>query len=255
MRTKKEDVSIEVIAVTQEEVTGLIHGTQPVILNRINDKAMRELLQPHGKKSVAEKKSAAKHDPLAEFRSAPYTIADPTAPTLLAMPGAAFKGALAKAALDLPGASKSQIGRLTFVPEWNVPIYGKPELFMSVTRNSDMNRTPDIRTRVIVPEWAAVLTVRYVTPLLQQKAVQNLLATAGVTIGVGDWRPEKGKGSFGQFELVSADNADLLRIMKEGGRAAQIEAMENPVCFDDDTRELLEWYTAEVARRGFKKSA
>ena len=68
--------------------------------------------------------------------------------------------------------------------------------------------------------------------------------------GVGDWRPEKGSGNFGQFELVSEDDADYLRIIETGGRQEQIDAMESPTPYDQDTEELLEWFNDEIDRRG-----
>ena len=68
--------------------------------------------------------------------------------------------------------------------------------------------------------------------------------------GVGDWRPEKGSGNFGQFELVSEDDADYLRIIETGGRQEQIDPMESPTPYDQDTEELLEWFNDEIDRRG-----
>ena len=168
------------------------------------------------------------------------------------MLASSFKGALRSAALDIPGANKSQIGRLTYVNGEFTPIYGVPKLFMSIVRSADMNRTPDVRTRAIVPEWACKLSVTYVQPLLRDQAVANLLAAAGISIGVGDWRPEKGAGAYGQFALVSADDADFVRICKTGGRAAQMAAMEDPDCHDEETAELLSWFDKEVKVRGFK---
>ena len=94
------------------------------------------------------------------------------------------------AALDLPGARKAQIGRLVQVKEGTyrdlIPIYGEPQLLMSVTRSADMNRTPDIRSRCIIPNWAAQITISFVLPTLRETAVVNLLAAAGITAGVGD---------------------------------------------------------------------
>ena len=73
---------------------------------------------------------------------------------------------------------------------------------------------------------------------------------AGMTVGIGDWRPEKGKGTFGQFAVVNDDDPELISILKQG-REEQIKAMENPEPYDAETAEMLEWWTAEVKRRGF----
>ena len=201
--------------------TGIVHcfvvGTSPIILNRMSEKAKHQLLHPSPKKNATEKLTTLKHDPIAEYQASAYRLKDPKAPTLLAVLSTAFKGSLRTAALDMPGAKKSQIGRLTYIAGEHVSIYGVPRLFMSVTRSADMNRTPDIRTRAIIPEWAAKVSVTYVMPLIKQQAVVNLLVAAGITVGVGDWRPEKGAGSYGQFEVRSPDDPDYQRIVKAAG--------------------------------------
>jgi hypothetical protein len=246
---------ISVISIKQGLIHCCIVGTTPIILNRMSIKAFQELLLPHGKKNAAEKAGSLKHDPMAEFQASPYRSTDPESPTLLVHLSTAFKGSMRGAALDLPGASKAQIGRLVYIEGEYVPIWGIPQMFMSVVRNSDMNHTPDIRTRVIVPQWATRLRIRHTLPLVPEKVVANLLAAAGVIQGVGDFRPEKGKGSFGQFEMVNADDKRFVSITKNGGRAAQEKAMANPGFYDQETEEMFSWFTQEVEKRGLRKVA
>lgn len=241
----------DIIEVTQGNFGCCVLGTSPLILNRMSEKAKRELLMPKGRKNAVERATTLKHQPVDEYRASAYRIADEQAPTLLAILSTAFKGALRTAALDMPGAKKAQIGRLTYIAWDYVGIFGVPKLFMSVTRSADMNKTPDVRTRAIVPEWACRVTVTYVQPLIRAQAVANLLAAAGLTIGVGDWRPEKGAGSYGQFKIVSADDPDFVRILKDG-RKAQEAAMDTPVCYDSETAELLSWFDDERAKRQLK---
>jgi hypothetical protein len=97
--------------------------------------------------------------------------------------------------------------------------------------------------------------------------VLTLLGYGGITAGVGDFRQEKGKGNYGQFEFVDPadgkfDPADarfdpaaakFLRIVAEGGTEVQDDALANPECHDDDSEDLLVWYTAEVASRSSAK--
>jgi hypothetical protein len=123
---------------------------------------------------------------------------------------------------------------------------------MAIVRSADMNKTPDVRTRAIVPEWACQVRVTYVQPLIRAQAVANLLAAAGITIGVGDGRPEKGAMSYGQFRIADKDDADFKRIIKEGGRKAQQAALDSPVCYDDETTDLLSWFDGERAQRQLK---
>lgn len=251
----KAETSIDILTVDHGQLDFCILGTTPIILNRMSEKALRELLMPKGKKTAADKASSLKHDPMAEFKASPYTDPDESAATLLQHLSSAFKGALKSAALDLPGANKSQIGRLTWVNGERVSIYGVPQMLMSVTRSADMSRTPDVRTRAIVPKWACRVSVSFVQPLLREQAVANLLASAGITQGVGDWRPGKGSGTYGQFTLVSQDDPAFLHVIEHGGRKAQESAMESPAFYDRETEELYEWFQVESKRRGFKAVA
>lgn len=255
MVSKKDaGLAVDVMKVEKGSIKVNVVGTSPIILNRMSEKVKQELLLPKGRKTKAEKQSQAKHNPIEEYQSSPYRIADENANTYLGFMASAFKGAMRTAALDLPGSSKAQIGRLVYVEGDLVPIYGVPKLFMSITRSADINKTPDVRTRAIIPKWAAVFTVSFVTPIMKPASIINLIAASGITSGVGDWRPEKGKGDYGQFRLVNDDDKELLEIIKQGSRQAQIAAMENPEPYDLESEELLSWYDDEATRRGFKLS-
>ena len=140
----------------------------------------------------------------------------------------------------------TQVDRLIFVPDEFVPIIGTPVLRMDITRSSDIGRTPDVRTRAYFPEWSIVLRVRYATPAFNRQTVINLLANAGMFIGVGDNRQERGKGSYGTF-VPSAVKA----IKSGGNKAAQVKAYESPDvdAAHGDTAALMGDYFAEVKRR------
>jgi hypothetical protein len=253
MARQNGPTEIDILRVTHGRFDACILGTTPLILNRMSDKAMRELLQPSGRKNAAQRASTAKHDPITEFRAAAYQDRNPQSPALLQHLASAFKGAIASAALDLPGANKSQISRLTWVVGERIHVFGEPRVFCAITRSADMNKTPDVRTRVIVPEWACKITVAFVTPLLKDVGVANLLASAGVTQGVGDWRTGKGKGTYGSFALVNDDDVEWTRRMKIG-RKVQEAAMATPVPYDEDTEELLSWWEREMRTRGFART-
>lgn len=247
---KTESATILVDPIRTETIELAILGTRPIILNRMAEKARRELLMPSGRKTTADRAQSLKHDPVAEFRASPYTLADDEQPTWLAHMASAFKGAMMSAALDLPGAKKTQIGRLVYVEGTYVPLYGIPEIFSSITRSADINRTPDVRTRAIVPEWAASIAVTFAVPLLNERSVINLLAAAGKICGIGDWRPEKGKGTFGQFAIADHSEVRYQEIIAAGGRAAQIAAMNDPKPYDQETEELLAWFEETATSRG-----
>ena len=237
---------------TRGKMDFCVLGTTPLIHNRMSQKVLQELLFPKGKKNAAEKAISLKHNPMEEFRNSPYTIQDDKANTLISILPTAFKGTMMTAALDMPGVARTQIKKHVYVEGQHIEIYGIPQVMCAVTRSADINRTPDVRTRAVMPEWACRLTVEFTKPLLKEQSVANLLAAGGMVSGVGDWRQEKGSGNFGCFKLVSEDDPDFLRIMKTMGRQAQIDAMADPEFYDAETEELLSWFDAESKRRGFK---
>lgn len=251
MATKKasEPTSNDIIRIDFDEATFYLLGKTPLISNRMSTKARQELLAPKGKMNAAEKAMNQKHNPMAEFAASPYILRDTSAPTHLGALSVWFKKAMMTAALDMPGTKMAQMGRLLRVEGERLPLYGIPQLLMAVTRSADMNRTPDIRTRAIVPEWAVEITVTYPSQLIKGQMVANLLHAAGLICGVGDWRQQKGSGDYGLFEIVSPDHDDYQRIVAQGGRDAQIAAMAAPECYDDETAELLSWFDNEMSTR------
>ena len=218
-----------------------------LICNRLSEKARHELLMPAPKRNVVERATLLKHKPYDEYRNSPYRV--PTPETLIGVLSASFKKAMMTAALDLPNTKKAQIGRLVWVEGLYTPVYGIPQILLAPVRSADMNRTPDIRTRAILPRWACRLRIEFVQPLMKVNAVTRLLAAAGLFIGVGDWRKEKGSGTFGGFRMVDDDDPEFLDIVKTGGRAAQEEAMQTPEAYDEETASLLAWFDEELARR------
>jgi hypothetical protein len=232
-----------------QEITACILGVTPFVCNSMPEKARRQLLYPPGKKSTAEKAISMKHNPLEEFRSSPYKNRGDDSETLIEMVAVSFRKAIESIALDVPGATKAQIIRNIVAPQQRIPLYGVPQLFMSVVRSADMNKTPDIRPRAILPEWACTVRIRYPHPLFRDKVISDYLALAGQLRGVGDWRAERG-GTMGLFEIVNPDDPRFLSVIQNGGRAAQIAAMESPEMYDEDTRELYDWYEEERVKRG-----
>lgn len=252
MAKTQESGEVVIQEVQRGRIECCIIGTTPFIANRMSQKVLHTLLAPTGKKNAAEKASTMKHDPIKEFRDSPYRIDDKKASTLLGILPTSFKGAMGTAALRSPGVSKTAIGQLVYVEGEMLGLYGVPKVFMSVTRSADINKTPDVRTRALLPEWACRIAIEYTKPILREQAIVTLLSTAGIVSGVGDWRQEKGSGSYGCFRLCSADDKDFLRILKTQGRAVQQAALDKPEAYNDETSEMLAWFNVEIKRRGFR---
>lgn len=244
--------SIEPLIVVNEIETSTadfnVVGLSPLIMHRYALKAWRELLYPGPKLNRAERQTTLKHQPLQEYRECLYLNRDDKRPSLFHIPNGMFHGALGAAAKDIPGASKAEIVRLTRVTDINIDLFGLPQLFMSMVRNRDMNRTPDVRTRPIFAHWACRVHFRYVAGLLTRPTIANLFGAAGLIVGIGDWRGEKG-GPYGSFRLAEDDDKEFVNIVKTQGRKPQQQAFNTPAYFDEDTADLMRWFNTELVRR------
>jgi hypothetical protein len=212
-----------------------------LICNRQSEKAKRYLLLPPIPQNKAQRSQTLKHNPLEEFQASPYIERDSKAPTYLHLPSGAFKKCIAQAAIDIPGASKAQVGRLVSMTKTVVYVWGKP--FMK----ADM--VPDVRFRACLPRWATKITYTYLPAIISPNSLSNLLYAAGTICGVGDYRVEKGAGDWGQFDIVGPDDAEWNDIVNNEGRKVQQAAMQHPQYMDDDTRDLVEWFDEEIERR------
>lgn len=243
----------ETVTIAEIHMTELrcnIIGTSPFVPHAVSAKSKGSLLFPAPKKNAAERASSMKHEPYEEFLEAAYRYMDEdNQPTRMYMVASAFHRAMAAAAIDMVGAKKAQIGRLTEVMGQTVPIFGVPKIWCTIVRSSDMARTPDVRTLPILPKWACTLDVQFVGSLIKEQSILNLLGAAGVIVGVGDGRKEKGKLNMGKFRLCNDDDPEFLDIIKNGGTEAQDAALKNPEPFDLETKQLLEWFNAERGRR------
>lgn len=248
-KSQPKSPEIQVITLQQEEMTFCILGITPFYCNRVSEKAKRQLLFPSGRMSAAQKADNLKHDPLKEFRDSPYLRKGP-GPTRIMMLATAFKAAIAETAVRMPtSVAKTEINCLAYVVDEYVPIWGVPRLDMAVVRSADIAKTPDIRTRAKISQWASRVTVRYTLPMLRGNAVAQLLASSGMIMGIGDFRQQKGKGNNGLFQIVSDDDPRYLAVINDGGMEAQDAALENPECSNAETEDLFSWWNEEFARR------
>jgi hypothetical protein len=247
-KKKAAEVRVEIAEIQMAELHFNVIGTSPLIMHRFPWKAWQELLLPEPRANRATLEQRLKHDPFNEYRSAFYLNRYKGQTAMFHIPNGAFHGAMGTAALDIPGAKKAQIERLTRITDVQIDLYGVPQIFSAMVRNSDISRTPDVRTRPIFPEWACVVTVRFMKSILTERGIYNLMAASGIIGGIGDWRGEKG-GPYGAYRLGSENDKQFKAIIQKQGVKAQKAAYEQPAFFDEDTRDILLWFQTEVKRR------
>ena len=100
---------------------------------------------------------------------------------------------------------------------------------------------------------AAKIVAGLPTVTLGGMGITSLLQNAGTICGIGDFRQEKGKGGFGTWTVCSAEEMGEFQgiwdeITKEG-RDVQEVAMQQPVCFDEETADLMQLLQEERLRR------
>lgn len=244
-----KDEPLEVLELQKGRVSFCIKSLTPLIYHAVSLKARAELLIPHGRKTTVERQSTLKHVPMEEYNNSVYRHRGDAFPTRLMFPGNGFKRAMMGAALRIPGMKKTETGQLLWIEGNDVSIWGVPQLFMAVVRSAGIDRVPDIRTRAILPTWAAKLTISYIKPQFSHKQVAALLAAAGLLNGIGDGRQEKGYG-HGQFEICDENDPAFKNIVANAGRTVQDAALESPVPYDVETEQLLAHYAAKVAEKG-----
>lgn len=248
MAKKQETQEVTVQPLKRASVKLRIIGTTPLFQNRMANKVKETLLVGSQRKTKADRANI-KHSPLEEYRSSAEILRD--GPTALGLRVVAVKASMATAALETPGLTKSSAQRLLFMPGDFSALYGTPQLRMDVVRSADINKTPDIRTRCFLPKWGAEIEIQFITPQLSVSSVVALLCNAGVLVGVGDFRQEKGKGAFGSFRVLGEgeEDAEWDDLIANHGREAQELALENPEYADRDTEDLMDFYASEVRRR------
>lgn len=225
---------------TQRTLVVPIIGTMPLVYNRMSEKAKQTLLMPSRLNRKDKSEEGVKHDPYREFCDSFYIAKE--GPTLFKIPASAFKNALETAALDTEGVAKSEVGRCISMGWEDLPVWGETKLFMTGVRQAGMNRTPDIRTRGILTQWVTCVTLKYIEEKFTAATIFALIARAGMMSGVGDFRQEKGAGSFGTFEICEESNPRYLEIVEKFGRQHQTERLADPAFFDDESASLYNWW-------------
>lgn len=249
-KVQPQEASLDIQPLKQGRLRLRMMGQTPLYFNSMSSKSMRDLLIGGGKKTAAQRKEI-KHNPEQEYRDTVYKKS--FGETLLCFPAPGIKGAMATAALETAGITKTSVQRLIFLPQTHVQIWGTPQLKIDMVRSADMNKTPDMRTRAYLPRWCAEVDIAYVQPTLDAHSIVSLLTNAGSIVGIGDFRQEKGRGSFGTFSVhteqsMGSFQGDWDELMKEA-RDVQQAALDNPEYADDQTAELMAFLEEERSRR------
>lgn len=175
-----------------------IRGVSPLIHHAWSEKGLRQM-----RMTAAERKKQPKvaRDPQTEAAGAMYILPDGSP----AFPMLAFKTALISAAHKDLGIEKTLVKKAIFIPSraYEPGLLARlkcsePHIREDIVRVGAAQT--DLRYRPQFDEWQVNVVLEVDTELLSEQDIINLVNRAGFSVGVGEWRPEKG-GEYGRFEF------------------------------------------------------
>jgi|TARA_R110000787_G_scaffold39498_1_gene98936 hypothetical protein len=191
---------IEIHPVKQKVVELGIEGRSGLICHAYSEKTRKQMQDKHAGKKVAVKRE--KRVPEDEYEACFYKLEDGT----YGFPCTAFKQSAIRAAKMIDGINMTDARQMFFIlPDGRditrgiacVRIHGEP--FMR-TDEVKVQQSMDLRYRPEFTEWTATLKIEYDEDNISASSIASLLSRAGMSVGVGEWRPEK-SGDFGRFKL------------------------------------------------------
>lgn len=189
----------------------------PMLTHRWTQKAITQMLG----KMVGMEQPREPKDLEKEFNDSWYrnTNGEPCVPCRV-IKAAIIEGAISTGKL----VSKAELKRELRVRGYTAPlrmldekgkeVSVKEHLTMDVRVAANQGGSPDIRSRALVPTGAWMDVVLEFPKTLSPDKVMAALAAAGDTIGLCDWRPERG-GEYGTYSVEVLPEGEIERVLKE----------------------------------------
>lgn len=205
MAAKPKTESGEIV-IPKPEIASIqvgIVGTSPLIVHAWSEKATRMMLNKQMGLPTPKKEPKSPED---DYNGARYISSQGWD----GVPATAFKAAMVGACRLVEGLPMTMARRLFFVEaddrELNlVRIFAEPQMRQDMVRLE--SGVADVRHRPMYYPWRATVTVRFLSGVIKPAQVVNLLMLAGLTEGVGEWRPSAPKSSTGTYGLWEVEGA------------------------------------------------
>jgi len=194
-----------------DTLTVAVAGTGPYVQHRFSTKAREAMMavQAEGSQQGRKRKVKEPKDFDAVYEQATYRSTE----GWYGIPASSFRNAMVEAC-RMVGFVMTQAKTALFVEAdgWDedgiglVRIDGEPRRHDAPVRNA--TGTWDVRARPMWDRWGAALRIKFNAELFQPDDVANLLAHAGIGIGIGEGRPSSKMSSgcgWGTFQLVLGD--------------------------------------------------
>ena len=213
MAVQKKEETIELKEIKIERFPLRIVGDSPLLVHAWSEKAIKKMLDTQTKKGAVGK---AEKNPFDDFVCSLYWV---KRPPIKITGEEAFEEAVKQGAvfgfpsIALKSAAASAGFRAKVVKD-KVSTYGAfhiDEELMSLVGTPSMrqdmvtvaNGSADIRFRGEFREWSSDVIIKYNSSVISPEIVVNLINLAGFSVGIGEWRVEKG-GRHGMFHVEAA---------------------------------------------------
>lgn len=210
MSTKKEEKVIELKKVQVKSMQITIVGDSPLLMRRFSEKAKQQILDIQTKKAKATREA---RDPWADMIDGLNWLTPmPEEKTEAGLNKAIANGAafgfpavgLKQSAISAAyraGLSKNKVELqgLFHIPDEYIVIEGIPEMredYVKIPKTG----AADLAFRGEFKQWKSTFTINYIEGIYSIEQIINFINLGGFTVGIGEWRPEKG-GSFGRFHV------------------------------------------------------
>ena len=203
--TEAKDISV---SLNLKTISIPIVGVSPLIVSRFDEKAKRQIEEigraDTGLKQGGKKKNIA--SPEEDYKKSLYYCADGKR---TGFPAVAFKAAMVTAGYRHYGKAQTVLRSAFRViaddPATGlVEIHGDHRMREDMVRVGTVNKVASPRYRAEYPNWAATITIQFISDVITEADVVGLLNASGFACGVGEWRPEKSNsGQFGMYQVAS----------------------------------------------------
>lgn len=174
-----------------------IRGTTPLIQHKMSEKSKRQMRERKAGKKTRDREPC---NPEVEFEEATYRLSDGS----YAIPVISIKASMITAAHRDLGIEKTLVRKALFIEADEGTLVEMkttgPKMREDVVRVQ--SGSADLRYRPEFQQWEVDLRIQYDQDLLTLDDIVNLLNRAGFGVGVGEWRPEKGPGLNGRFQVA-----------------------------------------------------